>query len=49
MTRRRSGPAAALLVLSVVFAGRVAAQLSIATAEGAVPHQPIMPGRIEWK
>ena len=33
----------------VEFAGRVAAQLSIATAESAVPHQPIMPGRIDWK
>jgi ATP-binding protein involved in chromosome partitioning len=33
----------------VEFAGRVAAQLSIAAAEGTLPHQPIMPGRIDWK
>ncbi len=33
----------------IEFAGRVAAQLSIATAESAPPHKPIMPGRIDWE
>ncbi len=33
----------------IEFAGRVAAQLSIAAAESSLPHKPIMPGRIDWE
>ncbi len=46
VVREPNSPAAKAYV---EFAGNVAAQLSIAAAESAPAHPPIMPGRIEWK